>query len=496
MKKTFASYRTVSIVGFLACLGTLFVSCQANNGLFDTVSQKARFAPAPIISISSTMPWYRTDDPVTITLSAPLDGAKLHYSINDSSVNKDYSGGFSLFDGYSSETALTVRAFASHPDYNDSDTIKASYAVIPTGNIFNIAGTGNSGFSGDNGFAVSAQINKCEALALISASTGNTLLYLADTKNNRIRQIDLSTKLITTIVGSGGLMTSPAISNPTAICVNTAGTVMYFADTDPATPTNHRIMRVIGLGSATPSLAVIAGVAHGYTADATHAEITFAGDGGPASSASLSQVGGMCLNTAGTTLYFSDTGNNRVRSITALAATPVISTIAGTNHAFTAGPSPAEITFAGDGGNPVLASLYRPTKLCLDVAGTTLYFSDTDNNRIRVITGLGSSPVISTIAGPASLDRPTGIALGNGGTSIYFTDTGNDRVKRIDGLSASSVISTIAGSTSASLFYGNNVKATDTSVAFNSPQDVLVDAAGNIYIADTENNCVRQIFSY
>ena len=509
MKKTIASHRTYSIAGFLACLGSIVVSCQVNNGLFETVSQKARFAPAPIISISSTMPWYRTVDPVTITLSAPLSGVKLRYSINDTSIDKGYSGGFSLFEGYAGATSLTIRAYAFHPDYNDSATVEASYQIVPSGNIFNIAGTGNSGFSGDGGFAVSSQINKCEALALSPALPGNALVYIADTKNDRIRLINGSTKLITTIVGPGGLVTSPALANPTAICVNAAETVMYFADTDPSAPTDHRIIRVTGLGSATPVLTVIAGVAHGYTADATHAEITFAGDGGPASSASLSQVGGMCLNAAETTLYFCDTGNNRIRSITDLGTSPVISTIAGTNHSYTAGPSPVEITFAGDGGNPILASLCRPTKLCLDASGTNLYFSDTDNDRIRVITALGTTPVISTIAGStrgfsgdggaagsASLDRPTGLTLGPGGASLYFADTGNNRVRHIAGLTASSVISTVAGSSSASLFYGNNVAAANPSIAFNFPQDVLVDASGNIYIADTGNNCVRQIFSY
>ena len=497
--------RACSIVSLLLFLGPAVLCCKANNGLFDTVSQKARFAPVPTVSVSPSMPWYRTNESATITLSAALSDAKFRYSINDTSINKDYSGGFSLFEGYAGTTALTVRAYASHPDYNDSGTAEAYYRVIPSGNIFNIAGTGNAGFSGDAGFAVSAQVNKCEALALDVSSPVRPLLYVADTKNNRIRMIDLSTKMITTIVGADGPVTSPAIGNPTSLCLNAAGTVMYFADTDPLAPTNHRIMRVAGLGTATPSLTAIAGVVHGYTADATHAEITFAGDGYPASAASLTQAGGMCLDASGATLYFSDTGNNRIRAITVLATTPVISTVAGMDHAYATGASPVEITFAGDGGNPVLASLSRPTKLC--ISGTALYFSDTGNDRVRVITGLGSSPVISTIAGTtkgfsgdggaagsATLNGPTGLALGNGG--LYAADTGNNRVRRIAGLTSTSVISTVAGNSGTALYYGNNVAITDPLIAFNAPMDVLADASGSIYIADTGNNCVRQIFSY
>ena len=109
MKKVKVLNCTIRIASLLACLGSLFVSCKTDNGLFETVSQKARFAPVPTITISSAMPWYRSVDPVIINLSAPLDGAKIHYSINDSSISKDYAGGFSLFENYSGATALTVR---------------------------------------------------------------------------------------------------------------------------------------------------------------------------------------------------------------------------------------------------------------------------------------------------------------------------------------------------------------------------------------------------
>jgi len=462
MKKTIAPYRTVSIVALLTCLGTAYVSCRSGNGLFDAISKKARFAPSPNISISPAMPWYRSIDPATIMLSTSLTDATYHYSINDASVNRDYAAGASLFNGYLNETGITVRAYTSHPDYNDSETIEAYYSVIPTGNIFTIAGTSSPGFSGDNGFAVSAQINQSGALALYAPPSGAALLYVADTKNDRIRMINLSTKLITTIVGADGLVTSQAILNPTAICVNDAGTVMYFADTDPGYPTYHRIMTVTGLDTASPVLSEI-----------TSAPI-------------LSQIGGMVLDSSGTKLYFSDTGNSLIRLIPNPASPPYSgSTFAGTT-----------IGFSGDGGAPLSAQLNHPTKLCLNAAGTSLYFSDTGNNRIRAINGLGTTPMISTIAGPASLNSPTGIALGPGGTTIYFADAVNNRIGRIAGLSSLSTVTTIAGVTSTAGFDGTNVPATDPSVEFNSPQDVLVDANGNVYIADTGNNCIRQIFNY
>ena len=165
-------------------------------------------------------------------------------------------------------------------------------------------------------------------------------------------------------------------------------------------------------------------------------------------------------------------------------------------------------TVAGDGqysavldGQPATgANLFLPTGVAVDGAGN-LYIADSDHNRIRMVTK--STGLISTIAGngnlaytgdngpatSASLNTPSSVALDAAG-NIYIADTGNNAVRRIDG--ASGIITTFAGSlTGAPGTTGDNGPA--TGALLSGPWGVTLDASGNLYIADTGNHRIREV---
>jgi hypothetical protein len=152
--------------------------------------------------------------------------------------------------------------------------------------------------------------------------------------------------------------------------------------------------------------------------------------------------------------------------------------------------------FSGDGGPATNASLYNPAGVAVDAAGN-LYIADTSNERVRKVSTSGT---ITTVAGDgtqgfsgdggpatnASLNQPYGVAVDAAG-NLYIADTSNGRVRKV---STSGTITTIAGN-GTSRFLGDGGPATDAGLTY--PQGVAVDAAGNVYIADPFDNLVRKV---
>jgi uncharacterized protein (TIGR03437 family) len=176
-------------------------------------------------------------------------------------------------------------------DFSNNRIRKVSNGVITT-----VAGTGQSGFSGDGGPATSAQLNSPLGLAVDRAGD----LYIADYGNHRIRKV--SSGVITTVAGNGtqggsgdgGPATGAALNSPWAVAVDPAGD-LYVADYG-----NHRVRKISG-----GVITTIAGTgARGYT-----------GDGGPALAARLDGPAGLYLAPDGT-LYVADSLNHRVRAVT------------------------------------------------------------------------------------------------------------------------------------------------------------------------------------
>jgi sugar lactone lactonase YvrE len=298
--------------------------------------------------------------------------------------------------------------------------------VDTNGNLTTIAGIGTQGFSGDTGPATSATLDSPQGLALDPANN----LYIADTHNHRIRRLDLTTGLITTIAGStsgfsgdGAPALSAQLNLPTALAFDASGS-LYFADT-----ANHRIRRI---DASTGLITTIAGTGtQGYS-----------GDGGAALSAAIDSPTGIAIDPSGN-LYLADTHNHRIRKIT--SSTGLISTIAGTGV-----PG-----FSGDSAPASAATLALPHGLTADAAGN-LYLADTANHRIRRIdatTGLITTVVgdgTQTFSGDnglptaASLDSPTATSL-SPASSLTLSDTGNQRIRQVETQPAGSTITTIAG---------------------------------------------------
>ncbi|MFJ8769601.1 NHL domain-containing protein [Streptomyces clavifer] len=236
-----------------------------------------------------------------------------------------------------------------------TDAANHRVRVITTdGKISTVAGTGTAGFSGDGGPAAGAQLNY--PLGVAVDSTG--ALYISDHGNHRVRKISTDGK-ISTIAGTGvagfkgddGPAASAQLNRPYALAVNDAD-LLYITDGD-----NHRVRMIAADGS-------ISTVAGKGTAG-------FSGDGGPATSAQLNLPLGVVVDSAGT-LYISDYNNHRVRKVTPDGE---ITTLAGKG---TAG-------FGGDGGPAAAAQLTNPFGLAVDCVDT-LYIADHLNNRVRKVT--------------------------------------------------------------------------------------------------------------
>jgi uncharacterized protein (TIGR03437 family) len=365
-----------------------------------------------------------------------------------------------------------------------------------TGILTRVAGNATSGFSGDNGPAVNAQLYGPSGLALDPA--GN--LYIADTNNKRIRKV--SNGIITTVAGNGALgpagdggpATSAALSYPYSLAVDTTGN-LYIGDSGVIRKvTNGVIGGVAGaqgyftgiavdtagnlylLDSMTPRvLKVSNGVAVTFAGNGTYG---FGGDNGPATAAQLGGdpddggPSGIAVDSTGS-VYIADTYNGRVRKI----SNGVITTVAGASTAI---------------------PLTYPIFIAADSAGA-LYISDPSNttggDRLRKV----ANGAVTTIAGNGYLSfsgdngpaanaqfyQPGGVAIDSAGR-IYIADTQNNRVRMI----ANGVITTVAG-TGDQGFSGDNGPATSAKLA--TPVAVALDPAGNLYIADINNFRIRKV---
>jgi len=352
--------------------------------------------------------------------------------------------------------------------------------ITPDGNINVYAGNvlygePTSGWTGDGGAAVGAQLNLPVGIAVDAA--GN--LYIADSANNTIREVNTN-GIINTIAGLGP--TAPGFSGDTgaAVAANLYGPLDVAVDSNNnvyIADTNNANVRMI-----TASSGIITTVA-GATAIVSNVptlHFGYSGDGGPATSAYLAGPAGVAIDSSGN-LYIATYADNRIRKVTK----GVITTFAGNSG----------YGFAGDGGPALSAQLSAPRGICVDGSGN-VYLADRWNNRIRKISG-GN---ISTIAGngqgnfggdwgsatSAQLSGPAGVVVDNAG-NVYISDFLNNRVRMV---SSNGTISTYAGNGNSG-FGGDGGAA--TSAQLSQPAGLAVDAAGNLYIADSNNSVVRKV---
>ena len=193
-----------------------------------------------------------------------------------------------------------------------------------------------------------------------------------------------------------------------------------------------------------------------------------AGDGGPATAASLSDAEGVAVDPSGN-VFIADANDHRVRKV---APDGTISTVAGDGV-----PG-----FGGDGGPAPSARLNMPYGITVDPAGN-LYIADLGNNRVRKVTADGS---ITTVPGTDSLVAPRNVAVDSTG-SLYISEFGGHRIWRVG---TDGAVNCIAG-TGTPGFSGDGGPATGAQLAY--PAGLAVDGAGNLYIADSSNHRVRKV---
>ncbi len=390
-----------------------------------------------------------------------------------------------------------------------------------TGIIETIAGTGEAGFNGDGIPAAAAQLSRPEQA--VFGPSGD--LFIADSYNNRIRRIDHSTGLISTVAGTGnrggdgdgGPAAAAELHFPEGLAVDNAGNV-FIADTvnrrvrrvdagtgvittfagtgdigvsaDGTTALQARFLRLarIAIGP-TGDLYIADSPAHRiYVVDAVTRQIRtfagtgksgFTGDGGPARQAQLSFPEGLMI-AANADVYFADVANHRVRRIN--AANGVINTVAGTG----------DRGFSGDGQRATMARLWSPGRVWLDHAGNLL-IADILNARIRRIDG--ANGIISTIAGtgdfgdggPANnaiLSVPGDLVYHAG--KVYVADYGTRRIRCID--LKTRLINTVAGGGTRT---EDGILATEAKFAL--PEGLAIDPRGALYVADNILNRVMRV---
>ena len=269
-----------------------------------------------------------------------------------------------------------------------------------------------------------------------------------------------SSAVVSTLAGSGisgstnGTGSSASFNSPNGIATDLSGNI-FIAD-----KSNHKIRKITSSG-------VVSTFAGSGTAGSTD---------GTGTAASFNNPEGLTSDASGN-VYVADAGNNKIRKITSAG---VVTTFAGSG---TAG-------FLD--GTGTTAKFYYPYGITIDASGN-VFVSDRTNNRIRKVTSAGT---VSTLAGSgtagyadgtgtfASFNSPLGITVDANGF-IYVVDCYNQRIRRI---TSSGVVSTLAGSGSAGVVNGKGVLA-----SFNNPTGITVDASGNVYIVDNNNQVIRLI---
>lgn len=278
--------------------------------------------------------------------------------------------------------------------------------------ITTIAGNTKDGYNGDNILATMASLNRPSSITI--DHTGN--IYIADSKNHRIRKVTKATGIITTIAGTGeegykgdgGLAINAQLQFPSAIAMDTLGNI-FIGDNNRVRKIDYQtgiINTIVGTGK------------EGYK-----------GDSGLAVNAELHGITGLTFDKF-ENLYIVDCDNLCIRKVE--AKNNIITTVAGGSYGL--GP-------AGDYGPAIYAQLNWPNGIAIDSIGN-IYVSDRNNAKIRkvdVVTG-----IISTVVGTgkigdkgdgglalyAELDFPMGLTIDRHG-NLYIADAFNHKVRKV-----------------------------------------------------------------
>ena len=265
--------------------------------------------------------------------------------------------------------------------------------TMNTGIITTVAGTGRRGYSGDESQAISAKLNGPRATCL--DTSGN--IFIADTRNHRIRKVTVSTGIITTVAGNGvqsfegdnAAATSSCLNYPMDVAVDTSGNI-FIADNG-----NSRIRKVTAI---TGMITTIAGSGISYCRSMPKSSAT-------PTEYCLGNPYGVTLDTSGNLFIASDPCIFKLT-----ASTSVISVVAGIGPMLS-----GSMPFNGDDILATTATLSDPRKVAFDASGN-MFIADTSHYRIRKVTA--STGMIVTVAGTGTKGRKP---LDDGGRAILTT---------------------------------------------------------------------------
>ncbi|MHB8522121.1 MAG: NHL repeat-containing protein, partial [Limisphaerales bacterium] len=318
--------------------------------------------------------------------------------------------------------------------------------VTPAGEVTTLAGLAGAGGSTD-GTGAAARFVTPYGVAVESA--GN--VYVTDQVTSTIRKVTPAGVVTTLAAG---------LNHPSGVAVDSAGNV-YVADTG-----NHTIRKVTPARVVT-TLAGLAG--NPGSVDGTR------------SAARFNHPSSVTVDRAGN-LYVADSDNHTIRKVTPAG---VVTTLAGR-----AGNS------GSADGTGTAAQFKQPQGVAVDSAGN-VYLADTGNNTIRKVTPAGEVTTLAGLAGGigsadgvgsgARFSQPRGVALDSAG-NVYVADIHNNAIRKV---TPAGMVTTLAGL--AGYFNVGSADGTGSTARFNYPWGVAADSAGNVYVADTYNQTIREV---
>ena len=336
--------------------------------------------------------------------------------------------------------------------------------------IQTVVGTGEAGYSGDGGLAVSATLR--EPFMCDFDAGGN--LYFCEARNHVVRRVDAVSGIVVTVAGTGeagyagdgGLAVNAMLYEPYSLAVDKSDGNIYIVDR-----LNAAVRRVDGV---TGIIGTVAGTG----------EPGYSGDGGPGHLAQLREPNDCFLDGKGG-LLIADIQDQRIRRLD--LGTGVMETFAGNG----------EKARGGDGMPARQASILGARAVCRDGSGNT-YIAEREGNGVRVVTAGGIMGTVAGADGVRGYDGDGGLALAaswgapkalrcDGGGNIIVVDTENHAIRRID--AATGIVTTIAGGE----LGGHGDGGPATAAGLDRPHGCGISAEGVLYIADSNNHRVRTV---